>query len=107
MNKKEKRQYDRDYHKKRSPQAKKRKQALQKSRRLLIKAKWDEWKASQGCISCPENTPVCLDMHHRDPSEKELNISDAVAHGWGWKRIMQEAAKCVVVCANCHRKLHI
>jgi hypothetical protein len=44
-------------------------------------------------------------MHHIDPAEKEIELANVVGT-WGWGKIMEEAAKCIVICANCHRKLH-
>ena len=64
------------------------------------------WKRGNGCTRCEETDPVCLDMHHLDPTKKESKISNIVTKGGAWDRIMKEAAKCIIVCANCHRKLH-
>lgn len=66
-----------------------------------------EWLATKKlkCLRCEESHPGCLDFHHRDPSEKDVSISLVV---WRWKltRLEAEIAKCDVLCANCHRKLH-
>jgi hypothetical protein len=60
---------------------------------------------SGGCLFCGEKELVCLDLHHLNPSEKDFELS-----GSGLMRteadIIAEVAKCVVLCANCHRKLH-
>ena len=61
-------------------------------------------KAARGCAYCSENDPLCLDFHHNSEG-KDLKISSAVDR-WGKKRILNEIKKCVVLCANCHRKLH-
>jgi len=29
-----------------------------------------------------------------------------IARNWSRKRILDEVAKCIVLCANCHRKMH-
>ena len=58
------------------------------------------------CKQCGENHPGCLDFHHRDPSEKELDICQMVQSGWSKRTILKEIEKCDVLCANCHRKLH-
>ena len=66
-----------------------------------------DWVAAQKivCKLCPETHPACLDFHHRDGTRKEFNIG--VANGTvSLKRIMKEVAKCDILCANCHRKLH-
>lgn len=58
------------------------------------------------CAVCGEDEPICLDFHHINPDEKEDHVALAVRRGWGKKRILAEIAKCVVLCSNCHRKLH-
>lgn len=64
---------------------------------------------SFGCSRCGYNEhPNCLDFHHIDKETKEVNLSvKAIADKWGKKRILKEAEKCIVVCANCHRLIHI
>lgn len=59
------------------------------------------------CQQCGEADPACLDFHHRDPAEKEVELGRIVkVKGWSKARIMAEIEKCDVLCANCHRKLH-
>lgn len=61
-------------------------------------------KSKHGCYFCDESEPVALDFHHKDPSEKDMNISVMV--GYPIRKLKAEIEKCAVVCANCHRKLH-
>jgi len=61
------------------------------------------WKASQGCECCGESESCCLELHHTDPSQKENHPSLLRT---SWDRFMTEAEKCVVVCSNCHKKIH-
>jgi hypothetical protein len=75
-----------------------------KARWQLHRQRLDELKATMKCIACPEREPVCLDFHHMDASEKEFGISASLARNWNL--ILEEIAKCVVICANCHRKFH-
>ena len=63
----------------------------------------NDWKASKGCMCCGEATPCCLELHHLDPTEKDVHPSTART---SWDRFMREAEKCVVVCSNCHKKIH-
>lgn len=63
-------------------------------------------KSTLKCVRCKDDDFVCLDFHHTDPNEKEMGISQAVLNGWSKKRILEEIAKCKVICASCHRKLH-
>lgn len=46
---------------------------------------------------------AALEFHHKDKATKKLNISDK---GAGWRARANEAKKCVLLCANCHRELH-
>ena len=66
----------------------------------------DQYRSAITCQKCGENHPACLDFHHQDPSTKDFSLGDARAMGWGKKRLLAEIQKCVVVCANCHRKLN-
>lgn len=59
-----------------------------------------------GCCLCPEKDPCCLDFHHRDEEQKRFTISLKWGNGTGWEKIAREMKRCVVLCANCHRKDH-
>ena len=66
-----------------------------------------EVESNFSCIRCGENDPSCLDFHHIDPSTKLDEVVAGVwEHGWSKARTLAEIAKCVALCANCHRKLH-
>lgn len=65
-----------------------------------------ELKNGVKCSRCPESHPACIDWHHIDPNEKEIAVSQAIRLGWSIERIKAEIAKCVPLCANCHRKEH-
>ena len=64
-----------------------------------------EYKANLGCCNCKENDPACLDLHHLDSETKEGNVSDLVKKG-NKNKVLEEIKKCIVICANCHRKHH-
>jgi len=56
------------------------------------------------CIDCGYSTcPEALQFHHRDPSTKEFGLGK---FSGSLARLMKEAAKCDLVCANCHRIRH-
>ena len=56
---------------------------------------------SGGCIVCGYNkTPSAMDFHHL--GDKDRNVSSCKSV----KQLQEEIAKCVVLCANCHRELH-
>jgi hypothetical protein len=64
-------------------------------------------KQSNGCALCEETEVCCFDMHHLDPKKKDFEIWK-VANGGvtSISRIKKELVKCVVLCSNCHRKVH-
>lgn len=64
-------------------------------------------KASAKSAGCPcgETDPKKLQFHHRDPSTKSFNIGDGAGHH-GIQRVLEELAKCDVLCTKCHRDQH-
>lgn len=62
------------------------------------------WKEDKGCILCSEKFGPCLELHHLDPAQKEFDPSEG--SNKSWESFLIEAAKCVLLCANCHRKVH-
>lgn len=77
-----------------------------KARKEELRIWFRDLKSQMSCARCGEDNPVCLDFHHREPSEKTALVSQVISKGWGKERIMEEIAKCTVLCANCHRKEH-
>lgn len=75
-----------------------------KHRQAGIRDWFQAYKSTLKCMRCSESDPACLDFHHIDPKTKEYMISGMVCASK--KRILEEIAKCEVLCANCHRKLH-
>ncbi len=62
------------------------------------------FKNSLKCARCPESDSRCLDFHHIDPTTKEFTVSQMIHGGHSPKSILREIEKCIVLCANCHRK---
>lgn len=65
---------------------------------------FNEFKSTLKCTQCGENHPAVLDFHHVDPNTKDKNVSDMMK--FSIKKIKEEVNKCIVLCSNCHRKLH-
>lgn len=76
------------------------------ARRRVIRQFMLDIKSKLGCSRCPERDPVCLNFHHKDPKTKSGQLADAINEGWSKKKILDEIAKCEVLCANCHLKEH-
>ena len=64
------------------------------------------YKQQLECKICGENHPATIQFHHKNPEEKEIEISKTINQGWSKERIMTEINKCEILCANCHFKLH-
>jgi hypothetical protein len=63
-----------------------------------------EYKGGK-CEKCGYNKCIeALEFHHKDPTQKDFNIS---SHSYSSKRMKDEADKCLLLCANCHREEHV
>lgn len=74
------------------------------------RALWRAFKDTLSCVVCGVSESDLLDFHHlpayrdgRDPDKMSVNV--LVGDG-RFTRARQEVAKCVVLCANCHRLGH-
>lgn len=58
------------------------------------------------CIKCGYDKCIAaLEFHHRDPNKKDFGLSMSGLTR-SWKRLLEEAKKCDLVCANCHAEIH-
>jgi hypothetical protein len=73
--------------------------------RTTLRRRIHDYKSSIGCKVCRETDPYCLDFHHLT-DDKSFNISAFITRHRDWDRTMEEVGKCVILCSNCHRKLH-
>ena len=77
-----------------------------RARRLELRAWLDDYKSRLTCITCGEKHPACLDFHHKDAKTKDFSLAMVGGWGYGKKRLLNEIGKCVILCSNCHRKIH-
>lgn len=61
-------------------------------------------KIGHSCERCNESDIACLDFHHLN--DKDETISELVNKGSSLAAIKKEIEKCIILCSNCHRKLH-
>lgn len=61
---------------------------------------------SVGCLLCGERDPVVLDFHHRGNVNKDDHVMRMAGRRISIERVKTELEKCVVLCANCHRRVH-
>ncbi len=62
-------------------------------------------KSNLKCEVCGFSHVACLDFHHVNSDDKEIEVATLVASG-NKKRILKEIEKCIVLCSNCHRIHH-
>lgn len=76
-----------------------------RSRDNRIDVWFKKYKRSLLCEMCGEDHPACLEFHHLDPTQKKFSVSQ---RRWrpSLEKLIEEIAKCRVLCANCHRKEH-
>jgi predicted HNH restriction endonuclease len=46
-----------------------------------------------------------LEFHHLDSTQKDFGISNK-GYTRSWEKVKEEADKCILLCANCHREVH-
>ena len=67
---------------------------------------WTEYRRTLSCSKCGEGHIATIDFHHPDSIKKKADIRILFDRGVSIKRIEREIEKCIVLCSNCHRKLH-
>ena len=78
-------------------QARERKQAQALTRMRYLLSYFEE----HPCADCDETDALVLEFDHL--RDKRFNINAALSYR-NWRSILDEIAKCEVVCANCHRR---
>lgn len=77
--------------------------------RRIASSKWFldyKTKESWKCITCGESDPICLCCHHRNPNDKICAVAVMVTYAYSKEKILNEIAKCDILCQNCHNKFH-
>ncbi len=76
----------------------KRKERIQENQKRIV-----EFLREHPCVDCGESDIVVLDFDHVSGT-KTGNISTMMKMGASWSSIEVEIQKCVLRCANCHRR---
>jgi hypothetical protein len=80
------------------------KRVFERNKRIrgtLLKQLFD-YLTEHPCVKCGEADPVVLEFDHL--RDKTTEISNLIARSYSWERVLEEIAKCQVLCANCHRR---
>ena len=74
-------------------------------RRKKIRKMAIEYKGGQ-CEVCGYSHCIeALEFHHVNSNGKDFSISSK-GYTRSWQKVKEELAKCMLVCANCHREIH-
>ncbi|MBW4507066.1 MAG: HNH endonuclease [Scytonematopsis contorta HA4267-MV1] len=74
-------------------------------RMRLFKEKSVAYKGGK-CSKCGYNRCIdALEFHHINPEEKDLSLS--AGKSYSFERVKAELDKCILLCANCHREVHM
>ena len=64
-------------------------------------------EAGGQCVLCGfSEHPVALHFHHLDPAQKQFGLANSGLTK-SLAKMREEAAKCVLLCANCHAMVEI
>ena len=86
-----------------SPERKKGIAASVKRRRQKIRHDLIELHGGK-CSKCGySKCEAALEFHHKDPTQKHFSVATSSK---SWELIKEEADKCTLLCANCHRETH-
>lgn len=97
-----KREYDRNYwHKTHKRRLQRKRINIGLIGQRNAKAIW-EYLKEHPCVECGETDPIVLEFHHEDKKIKEVSYLRARS---SLDTLYEEIGKCVVLCANCHRRL--
>lgn len=70
--------------------------------KVFRRAKLHELK-NKPCMDCSGVFPPCvMQFDHRDPNTKVRSVATMIQSTWSWDKVLEEVAKCDLVCANCH-----
>jgi len=78
---------------------------LSNTKRIDKNKKFVEKVKGKGCCKCDETEKCTLDFHHIKGSDKKFDIASGIQSN-GLEAIKNEIRKCILVCSNCHRKIH-
>ena len=73
-----------------------------RTKRIIVEAMGGECQCC-GYSRCIE----ALELHHIDPSKKELSFGKIRANPRTLTVIVNELKKCILLCAICHREVHV
>ena len=77
-----------------------------KARKEKLREQWRIFKSTLKCALCDENLSAALDFHHIVRGPNKRPVHRLVRDGMFTQAIAEVRDKCVVLCANHHRRGH-
>lgn len=74
--------------------------------RVLLKEKLIKALGGKCAVCGYSKCAQALELHHIDPAKKEFNFGQIIRNPKKWLVVKEEAEKCLLLCANCHREFH-
>lgn len=74
-------------------------------RQRLWKKKAINYKGNKCALCSYDRCDAALEFHHKDPSQKDFALSAGRLRKFESSKA--ELDKCVLVCSNCHREIHL
>ncbi len=71
-----------------------------------VRSWFREFKRHCACLECGLGWPAELHFHHVDPGTKDNTLAHLVQEAHSERTIIAELEKCVVLCRDCHAKVH-
>lgn len=77
-----------------------------KAKRIENLLKLHKFMADKKCVfqGCPVRDTDMLTFDHLDPTTKKAGVSDLAKKGYAWETVINEIAKCRILCFNHHMK---
>lgn len=77
-----------------------------RKRRKKLRQLAVEYKGGKCRLCGYQKCIEAMEFHHRDSSVKDFGISQK-GYTRSWTKVKEELDKCTVLCANCHREVHV
>jgi hypothetical protein len=74
------------------------------SNRAIALRKFHQWRIQQKCNRCGNADWRTHEYHHLNETSKKDNVPTLARQSF--TAAMKEMAKCIVLCANCHKITH-
>jgi 5-methylcytosine-specific restriction endonuclease McrA len=82
-----------------------RERAVERSRKIKnsLRQQMLTYLSDKACVRCGISDIRVLEFDHINPATKSFSIARGITSTLGWDKILDEIAKCQILCANCHK----